>query len=201
MFLQSAMSLLMEFIFILPMVPIELMDPMLPTLPMPPVRELGGCCNRLARVSRLGDSDWGVLGFNRELKLVSLCEMDGGAVPTGVCGRPTVKELFHTLSNLIKQHIWCHTYTSIDLIHIHVYLKILKMQIAFQNLIQIIVPDWSLASAATFIIEALDPLLLLAASTEIPLSDIAGLWEFLERLVLWSCMVWLPEERKQSFKV
>lgn len=105
MFLQSAMSLLVEFIFILPMVPIELMDPMLPTLPMPPVRELGGCCNRLARVSRLGDSDWGVLGFNRELKLVSLCEMDGGAVPTGVCGRPTVKELFHTLSNLIKQHI------------------------------------------------------------------------------------------------
>lgn len=99
------MSLLVEFIFILPMVPIELMDPMLPTLPMPPVRELGGCCNRLARVSRLGDSDWGVLGFNRELKLVSLCEMDGGAVPTGVCGRPTVKELFHKLSNLIKQHI------------------------------------------------------------------------------------------------
>lgn len=99
------MSLLVEFMFILPMVPIELMDPMLPTLPMPPVRELGGCCNRLARVSRLGDSDWGVLGFNRELKLVSLCEMDGGAVPTGVCGRPTVKELSHMLSNLIKKHI------------------------------------------------------------------------------------------------
>lgn len=77
--------------FILPIVPIELIDPMLPTLPMPPVRELGGCCCiRFTRVSRLGDSDWGVLGFRRELKLASLCEMEGGAVPTGVCGRPAV---------------------------------------------------------------------------------------------------------------
>lgn len=51
--------------------------------------------------------------------------------------------------------------------------------------------DPSLANAAMFIIGALDPLLLLAASTDIPLSDIAGLCEFLDRLVA-SCIAWVP---------
>lgn len=96
------MFLFVEFIFILLMVFIEFMDLMLFILFMFSVRELGGCCNKLVRVFRLGDFDWGVLGFNRELKLVLFCEMDGGVVLIGVCGRLIVKELFYTLSNFIK---------------------------------------------------------------------------------------------------
>ena len=42
-------------------------------------------------------------------------------------------------------------------------------------------PIWARA-AMLFNIGALEPLLLLAASTDIPLSDMAGLWELLDKL-------------------